>query len=198
MAALASDWLRHSRILLWNCERNSTKLDRKRDLNILYQACVFRADQKNKIAALSSDWLRHFWLLLWNHGTEFNKTWQKASSQRPLPSLCFLVWSKKQYGPPGLWLAETYFDFYSETAERKSVKLDTKQDLNVLYQGLCFSGRKVNKNCHPGQSIKEGGTLYSGARYGALWASCLWIYLGEVRGGAPIHVYVWEHIVSLY
>ena len=127
-------------------ERNSTKLDRKQDLNILYQACVFRADQKNKIAALSSDWLRHFWLLLWNHWTEFNETWQKASSQRPLPSLCFSGWSKKQYGRPGLWLDETYFVFSSETAERN-----------------------------------------------------LWIYLGEVRGGgAPIHVYVWEHIVSLY
>ena len=24
---------------------------------------------------------------------------------------------------------------------------------------LCFSGRKVNKNCHPGQFIKEGGTF---------------------------------------
>ena len=134
--------------------------------------------KKNKIAALSSDWLRDFWLLLWNHWTEFNEIWQKASSQRPLPSLCFSGWSKKQYGRPGLWLAETYFDFSSETAERNSAKLDRKQDLNVL----CFSGRKVNKNCHPGQSIKEGGTLYSGACYGALWASCLWIYLGEVRG----------------
>ena len=26
-------------------ERNSTKLDRKQDLNVLYQVCVFRADQ---------------------------------------------------------------------------------------------------------------------------------------------------------
>ena len=33
-------------------ERNSTKLDRKQDLNALYQVCVFRADRKNKIAAL--------------------------------------------------------------------------------------------------------------------------------------------------
>ena len=99
-------------------EQNSTKLDRKQDLNILYQACVFRADQKNKIAALPSDWLRHFWLLLWNHWTEFNETWQKASSQRLLPSLCFSGWSKKQYGRHGLWLADTYFDFSSETAER--------------------------------------------------------------------------------
>ena len=38
---------------------------------------------------------------------------------------------------------------------------------------LCFSGWEVNKNCRPGQSIKEGGTLYSAPRYGALLASCL-------------------------
>ena len=56
-------------------ERNSTKLDRKQDLNVLYQVCVFRADWKNKMAALASDWLRHFWLLLWNHLKEFNETW---------------------------------------------------------------------------------------------------------------------------
>ena len=47
-------------------ERNSTKLERKQDLNVLYQVCVFRADWKNKMAALASDWLRHFRLLLWN------------------------------------------------------------------------------------------------------------------------------------
>ena len=70
-------------------ERNSTKLDRKQDLNVLYQVCVFRDDRKNKMAALASDWLRHFRLLLWNSYTEFNETWQEARSQRPLPSLCF-------------------------------------------------------------------------------------------------------------
>ena len=55
-------------------ERNSTKLDRKQDLNVLYQVCVFLADRKNKMAALASDWLRHFRLLLWNRWMEFNKT----------------------------------------------------------------------------------------------------------------------------
>ena len=35
---------------------NSTKLDGKQDLNILYQAYAFRVDQRNKIAALDS-WL---------------------------------------------------------------------------------------------------------------------------------------------
>ena len=89
-------------------ERNSTKLDRKQDLNALYQVCVFRADRKNKMAALASDWLRHFRLLLWNRWTEFNETWQKARSQRPVPSLCFSGWSEKQDGRPGLWLAEIF------------------------------------------------------------------------------------------
>ena len=36
-------------------EQNSTKLDRNEDHNVLYQVCVFRADQKNKMAALASD-----------------------------------------------------------------------------------------------------------------------------------------------
>ena len=50
----------------------------------------------------------HFWLLLWNRLTEFNETWQKARSQRPLPSLCFSGRSEKQDGRPGLWLAEIF------------------------------------------------------------------------------------------
>ena len=157
MAALASDWLRHFRLFLWNCrmefnktwpgskistsstkfvffgpigktrwppwpligwdifdfssetaEWNSTKLDRKQDLNVLYQVCVFRADRKNKMAALDSDWLRHFRLLLWNRWTEFNKTWQEARSQHPLLSCVFSGRSEKQDGRPGLWLAETF------------------------------------------------------------------------------------------
>ena len=157
MAALTSDWLRHFRLLLYNCwtefnenligskistsstkfvffgpirktrwpswpligwdifdfssitaERNSTKLNRKQDLNVLYQVCVFRANPKNKMAALASDWLRHFRLFLWNRWTEFNETWQEATSQRPLPSSCFSGRSEKHDGHPGHWLAETF------------------------------------------------------------------------------------------
>ena len=32
---------------------NLTKLDRKQDLNVLYQVCVFRADQNTRMAALA-------------------------------------------------------------------------------------------------------------------------------------------------
>ena len=89
-------------------EQNSTKFDRKQDLNVLYQVCVFRANWKNKMAALASDWLTHFRLFLWNRWTVFNETWQEARSQRPLPSLCFSGRLEKQDGRPGLWLAETF------------------------------------------------------------------------------------------
>ena len=105
-------------------DRNSMKLDRKQDLNVLYQVCVFRTDRKNKMAVLASDWLRHFQLLLWNCWTEFNETWQEERYQFPLPSLFFL-------GP-------------------------------------------IGKTRWPPWPIRQkGGTLYSGARYVALWASCL-------------------------
>ena len=136
-------------------ERNSTKLDRKQDLIVIYKVYVFLGPNrktrlpprpligwdilislkplnriqrnftgskistsstklvffgpigKNKMAAPASDWLRHFRLLFWNRWTEFNKTWQEARSQCPLPSLCLSGWSEKQDGRPGLSLAET-------------------------------------------------------------------------------------------
>ena len=50
----------------------------------------------------------HFRLLLWNPLTEFNKTWQEARTQDPLPSLCFSGRLEKQDGRPGLWLGETF------------------------------------------------------------------------------------------
>ena len=125
-------------------EQNSTKLDRKQDLNVLYQVCVFRADRKNKMAALSSDWLRHFRLLLWNRWTEFNETWQEARSQCPLPSLCFWA-DRKTRWPPWPLIGWDIFDFSSETAERNSTKLDRKQDHNVLYKVCVFRADQLTK-----------------------------------------------------
>ena len=124
-------------------ERNSKKLDRKQDLNALYQVCVFRADQKNKMAAPASDWLRHFQLLLWNCWTEYNETWQEAISQRPHPILCFSGRSEKQNGRHGLWLAET-FSTSPLKPDWNSPKLDRKQDLNALYKVCVFQADPKN------------------------------------------------------
>ena len=85
-------------------ERNSTKLDRKQDLNIPYPVGVFQANRKNMMAALASDLLRHFLLLLWNCWTEFKETWQEARSQCPLPSLYFSGWSVIKNGCSGWFL----------------------------------------------------------------------------------------------
>ena len=147
-------------------EGNSTKLVRKQDLNVLYQVCVFRADWKNKMAALASDWLRHFRLLLWNRWTEFNETWQEARSQCPLPSLCFWDWSEKQDGRLRLWLAETFSTF--------PLKPLNGIQRNLTWSKIATSSTKfvffgpIRK-----QDGRPGGTLYSGARYVALWASSL-------------------------
>ena len=130
MAAPASDCLRHFRPLLWNrwtgCPGlwlaldisdfsettvwNITKLDRKEDLNALFQVCIFQADKKNKTVALVSDWLRYFRLLLWNHWTEFNQNWQEQDFNI-LHQVFFGVDKKKikkQDGSQVLWLTETF------------------------------------------------------------------------------------------
>ena len=109
MAALASDWLIHFRLLLWNCLTEYSETRQEARSQCPLPSLCFWADLKNKMAALASDWLRHFRLFLWNRWTEFNKTWQEARSQRPLQSLCFSSWSEKQNGHPGLWLGETFW-----------------------------------------------------------------------------------------
>ena len=45
-------------------ERNSTKLDWEQDLHVLYQFCVFRANQKTKMAALA-DSSKRWHIVLW-------------------------------------------------------------------------------------------------------------------------------------
>ena len=130
-------------------ERNSKKLDRKQDLNALYQVCVFGPIGKTRWPPWPLIGWDILWLLLWNCWTEFKETWQEARSQRPLPSLCFSGRSEKQDGRPGLSLAETFYDFSSETAERNSTKLDRKQDLNALHQVCVFRTDRKNKMAAP-------------------------------------------------
>ena len=126
-------------------ERNSTKLYRKQDLNVLYQVCVFRADRKNKMTALDSDWLRHFRLLLWNslNGIQPNLIGSKISTYST--KFVFFGLIGKTKWPPWPLIGWDIFDFSSETAERNSTKLDRKQDLNVLYQVCVFWADRKNK-----------------------------------------------------
>ena len=125
------------------------KLERKQDLNVLYQVCVFWADRKNKTAALASDWLRHFRLLLWNCWTEFNETWQEARSQRPLPSLCFWADPKNKMAALAsdslrhfrLLLWNQWTEFNETWQEARS---------QCPLPSLCFSGRSEKQDGRPG------------------------------------------------
>ena len=193
-AALASDWLRHFRLLLWNCwtefnetwqearshrplpslcfsgllekqdgrpgpligwdifdfssetaERNSTKLDRKQDLNILYQVCVFPADQK-KQDGRPGLWLAETFStspLKPLNGIQQNLTGSKISTSSTKFVFFWLI--GKRRWPPWPLIGWDIFDFSSETAERNSTKLDRKQDLNVLYQVSVFRADRKNK-----------------------------------------------------
>ena len=125
-------------------ERNTTKLDRKQDLNVLYQVCVFQADQKIKMATLAFDWLRHFRLLL-NRWTEFKETWQEARSQRPLPIFVFFRPIGKTRWPPWPLIGWNIFDFFDFSSERNSTELDWKKYTNVLYQVCVFRSDRKNK-----------------------------------------------------
>ena len=129
------------------------KFDRKQDINVLYQVCVFWADLKNKMAALASDWLSHYRLLLWNRGTEYNYTWQETRSQRPLPSLCFSVRSKKQDGCCGVCLADTFLTSSLKPLNGIQWNL-TGSKISMSSTKFVLSGRWVNKNCRPGWSVK--------------------------------------------
>ena len=144
MATPASDWLRHSRLLLWNRWMEFNKIHRKQDLNVFSHVCVFRVYRRNKIAAPACDWLRHFRFLLWNQLMEFNKIWQDARSQRPLISLCFSGRSEEKDGHPASDLPR-HFDFSSVTTEQNSTKLDRKQNFNVLYQVRVIRSTKLDR-----------------------------------------------------
>ena len=107
------------------------------------------------MAALASDLLSHFRLLLWNCWTEFNKTWQKARSQRPLSSLCFF-WAdrKNKMAAPPL-IGWDIFEFSSDTAEQNSTELEREQDLNVLYQVSVFRTDREKQDGRTGLCLKH-------------------------------------------
>ena len=77
-----------------------------------------------------------------------------------ITSLCFSDRSEDQDGCPGLWLAETFFDF-SATIERNLMRLDSKQDLNILYQVCVFGAILKAKMAHPLPSLWFSDWSYS-------------------------------------
>ena len=124
-------------------EQNSTKLDRKQNLNVPYQVCVFGADRKSKMAAL---WLAQTFstsALKRLNGIQRNLTGSKISMSftkfvffRAVENTRWLPW------PLICW---DIFEFFSKTAERNSTKLYRKQVLNAFYQVRVFQADRKTR-----------------------------------------------------
>ena len=126
-------------------ERNSMKLDRKQDLNALYQVCVFRAVGK-KQDDRPGLWLAETFStspLKPLNGIQGNLTGSKIST--PSTKFAFFGPIGKTRWPPWPLIGWDIFVFSSETAERNSTKLDRKQDLKALYQVCVFPADRKNK-----------------------------------------------------
>ena len=133
---------------------HSTKLDRKKERNILYQVCVFWVDRKNKMATLASDWLRHFRLLLWNRWTELNETWQEARSQRPLSICVFRTDRKnKMAALASDWLRHFRLLLWNHSTEFNETWQEARSQRPL--PSLCFSGRSEKQDGCPGLWLAE-------------------------------------------
>ena len=154
-------------------ERNSTKVDRKQDLNVLYQVCVFRADRKNKMAALEKKLAETFstsplkllnWIW-WNlTGSKILMSFTKFVFFEPIGKTRWPPWPLIDWDISRLLLWNRWTACNETWQEERS---------QCLYQVCVFWADRKNKML-PWPICQKGGTLYSGARYVALWASCLY------------------------
>ena len=142
MAIPASDWLRHFRLLLWNrwTEFNETWQEARSQCPLPSFCFSCRSEKQDGRPGL---WLAETFStspLKPLNGIQRNLTGSKIS----MFSTKFLF-----FGPIGItrwppWplIGWDIFDFSSETAEQSLTKLDTKQDLNVLYQVCVFRANR--------------------------------------------------------
>ena len=149
MAALASDWLRNFRLLLWNrrTEFNETWQE-ARSQHPLPSLCF--SGQSEKQDGRPSLWLAETFstssLKLLN-GIQQNLKGKKISMSST--KFVFFGLMGKIRWPHWPLIGWDIFDFFSETAERNSTKLYRKQDLNVFYQVCVFWADRKNKMAAP-------------------------------------------------
>ena len=135
-------------------ERNSMKLRWKQDLNILYQFCVFRTDQKNKMDTWTSDWLKHFLTSLQKplSRIQTNLTGSKVSTS----STNFMFFGpnrkNKMAAPASDWLRHFQLFLWNHWMEFNKTWQKAR---SCPLPRLCFSGRSVNRNGLSGGSVKK-------------------------------------------
>ena len=176
------------------------KVDRKQDLNILYQVCVFsgRSEKQDGRPGL---WLAETFStspLKPLNGIQRNLTGSKISTSSTKFVFLGSIGKNKMATLASDWLRHFRLLLWNRWTEYSESWQEARSQR--LLPSLCFSGWWE----------KKGGTLYSGARYVALWASCLmwwWTLLSirtkrwPVAGKEEVPrymVYIFSGLVSLY
>ena len=126
-------------------ELNSRKLDRKQDLNALYQVCVF-SGWSEKQDGRPGLWLAEtFSTSPLKPLNRIQRNLTRSKISKPSTKYVFIGPIGKTKWPPWPLIGRDFFDFSEETAERNSRKLDRKQNLNALYQDCVFRADRKNK-----------------------------------------------------
>ena len=135
---LASDWLRHFRLLLWNrwMEFNNTWQE-ARSKRPLPSLCFSGLSEKQD--GRPGLWLAETFLT--SPLKPLNRIQRNfIGSKISTPSTKFVFFGPigKTKWPPWPLIGWDIFDFFEETAERNSTKLDRKQALNAFYHVCVF------------------------------------------------------------
>ena len=145
MAALASDWLRHFWLLLWNrlTEFNETWQEARSQRPLPSLCFSGRSEKQDGRPGL---WLAEIFStspLKPLNGIQQNLIGSKSSTS----STKFVFFGRmgKTRWPPWPLIGWDIFDFSSETAEGNSRKLDRKQDLKVFYQVCVYRADQSTK-----------------------------------------------------
>ena len=149
MAALASDWLRHFR-LLWNCWTEFKETWQEARLQRPLPSLCF-SGWSEKQDGRPGLWLAETFStspLKPLNGIQRNMTGSKITTSSA--KFVFFGPIGKTRWPPWPLIGWDIFDF-SETAGQNSTKLDRKQDLNVFIYQICIFGSY--KNGGPGRSV---------------------------------------------
>ena len=136
MAALASDLLRHFRLLWIHLAEFNETWQEARSQCPLPNLFFFRLIGKTRWQPLPLIGCDIFDFFLWKCWTEFNETWQEARSQCSYQVCVFRPIGKKRW-PPWRLIGWNIFDI-SETADQNSKKPNRNQNLNVFHQVRVF------------------------------------------------------------
>ena len=154
MAAPASYWLRHFRLLLWNhwMEFNETWKEARFQLPLPSLWFSGRSERQDGHPGL---WLTETFSTfpLWPlFGIQQNL--EEARSKRPLPRLCFSGRLEKQDGHSGFWLAETFSA--SPLKPMNGIQQNSHEARSQsLLSRLCFSGLSEEQDSRPGLWLAE-------------------------------------------